>query len=221
MLEETSVFRRKLSPIGVYALLDPDHWPTVLSPFLRRLRRLGLDASVVQPPLCENEKWERFVEDNIRVIVLPDPPDLKESETRFLDNYLKKGGSIIVLGYPPRGLRRLLGVESRNVGKYEGLKMLKQMADRLPAGAIKRFGLELVFYVTLTGAEPLGVYESRPSVFQPGAYGVSRIERGKGCGIFIGIPSKTLLEKMPELFLDSLDFALSRSGLRYRGRYMG
>jgi hypothetical protein len=213
-LEETSMFRRELSPVGVYAPLDAAHWPTVLSPFLRKLRRLGLDAGVVQPPLCGGEKWERFVEDNIRVIVLPDPPELKESETRFLNSYFKRGGSIIVLGYPPRGLRRLLGVESRNIGRYEGLKLLSQMGDRIPAGIVRRFGFELVFCVTPTGAEALGVYESRPSVFQPGAYGVTRINGEGGCGIFIGVPSKIVLEKLPELFLDALDSALLRSGLK-------
>lgn len=213
-LKEISMFRRKLSPVGIYAPLDPDHWPTVLSPFLRKLRTLGLDASVVQPPLCKNEKWERFVEDNIRVIVLPDPPELNESETRFLGNYLKKGGAIIVLGYPPKGLRRLLGVESRNIGKYGGLKLLKKMADRVPAGTLKRFGFELVYCVTPTKAKPIGVYESIPSGFQPGAYGITRMESRGGCGVFIGIPSAVVVEKVPELLLDAVDSALSRSGLR-------
>jgi hypothetical protein len=213
-LEETSLFRREMSPVGVYAPLNTSHWPTVLSPFLRKLRRLGLDASVVQQPLCENEEWERLVEDKVRVLVLPDPPELKASETRFLANYLRKGGSIIVLGYPPKGLRRLLGVESRNIGKYGGLKLLKQMGDRVPAGTLKRFGFELVFCATPTEAEPIGVYESIPSGFQPGAYGVTRMESRGGCGIFIGIPSIVVLEKTPELFLDALDSALSRSGLR-------
>ncbi len=213
-LEATSLFRREMSPIGVYAPLNASYWPTVLSPFLRKLRRLGLDISIVQQPLHENRKWERFVENNVRVLVLPDPPELNAPETRFLNNYFRKNGSILVLGYPPKGLRRLLGVESRNVGKYGGLKLLKQMADRVPAGTLKKFGFELVFCVTPNRAEPIGVYESIPSGFQPGAYAVTKIKNGRGCGIFIGVPSMVVLEKVPELFLDALDSTLSGFSLR-------
>jgi len=209
----TDRLRRNLGPIGIYAPLNAPYWPTVLCPFLTKIRRIGLDASIVQQPLLGSGKWERFIEDNVKVLMIPDPPELGRSETKFLTSYVRKGGSIVVLGYPPEGLRQLLGIESRNVGKYGGLKLLKPTADRIPADLVRRFGFELVFCATLTDAEPMAVYESIPRGFQPGAFAITRVRRNKGSAFFIGIPSLVILESVPEVLLDVLDSALSGSGL--------
>jgi len=210
----TTRFRRQLSQIGIYAPLDAPYWPTVLSPFLRKIRRLGLDMSVVQLPLLGGEKWRKFIEEHVKVLVLPDPPELTQLEAKFLSGYVERGNSIVVMGYPPKALRPILGIESRNVGKYGGIKLLKPIADRMPIDIVKRFGFELVFCATPIEAEPLAVYESIPAGFQPGAYAVTRTKRNEGYAFFIGIPSLAVLEKVPELLLDVVDLTISRADLR-------
>ncbi|MGQ9691533.1 MAG: hypothetical protein ACUVQY_09825 [Thermoproteota archaeon] len=118
--EVTSKFRNLFSPIGVYVPLNASHWPTVLVPFLRKIRRLGMDFSIIQLPLREAGRWAKSIRRDVKVLLLPDPLELSRSEVKFLNGYLREGNSIVVFGYPPRGIRSLLGVESRNVGKYGG-----------------------------------------------------------------------------------------------------
>lgn len=213
-LKLTGPHRRKPIPVAVYSPLQASHWPNVLSPFLLRTRKLGLDLGVVQPPFSCDRKWKRWIKSNVKVLILPDPPELLESEAGFLAEYIKDGGELVVIGYPPSGIRKLMGIESRNIGRYGGLKLLRALGERVSIETVSRFGFELVFCATCVEAEPLAVYESIPSGYQPGAYAIARMQRGRGSGFFIGLPSALLLEKIPNILLDILDAALSRNDLR-------
>lgn len=91
--------------------------------------------------------------------------------------------------------------------------LLKPIGDRMPANVVRKMGFQLVFCATPMGAEPLAVYESIPSGFQPGAWAITE-KRNEGRAFFVGIPSSVVLDKIPELFLDMVDLGLSGSNFK-------
>jgi len=201
--------RRTDNPVAAYFPLDPVYWPTMGTKVLAGLRRIGLDARLIQPPLGDLKDWANRVRDRADVILLFDPPELRKCEARALADLCRSGSSLVVFGYPPSGLREVLGVDSRNVGKYGGYKLTEPLGRRTVAEEVKRFGFEFVFCPTLRGAEPLAVFESIPPGFQPGAFAVTRNRFGKGRACFVGVPSLVVLERTPELLLDLVDQGLA------------
>jgi len=196
----TADLRRSPRSIAAFIPLDPTYWPTMGTRVLRRLRSVGLDVDLIQAPL-----HSRGGMGQANVVLLLDPPELEAHEAAALAETCRSGSSLIVLGYPPSGLREVLGVESRNVGKYGGLKLTKRIGPRIKEGEIRRFGFELVFCPTLLGARPLGVFESIPPGFQPGAFSVTKNKFGRGTAYFVGVPSLATLERIPELLLDLIE----------------
>lgn len=206
--------RRSGNPVATYIPLDPSYWPTLGTKILAGLRCIGLDTLPVKLPLGPSRCWQEAVREQAAVIILFDPPELLKSEAEIIAGLCKSGSSLVVTGYPPSGLREILGVDSRNVGKYGGYKLSRAIGRRTKADQVKRFGFEFVFCPTLCGAKPLGVFESIPPGFQPGAFAVTENRLGKGNAYFIGIPAIPLLERAPELLLDIVDHELRRKGGR-------
>ena len=207
-------FRRSENPVASYIPSNPSYWPTLGTKVLAGLRRIGLDTVPVKSPLAPSRYWQKALRKRAAVIILFDPPELLKSEAEAIADLCKSGSSLVVTGYPPSGLREVLGVDSRNVGKYGGYKLTQAIGRRTQAGEVRRFGFEFVFCPTLCGAKSLGVFESIPPGFQPGAFALTRNRFGRGNAYFVGIPAIALLERAPELLLDIVDRELRRKGDR-------
>jgi len=208
----TERLRRSKSQVAAFFPQDPTYWPTVGTKVLASLRQAGLDIDPVQMPQGGSSSWLKLATSRHRVLILFDPPELKPFEARALAAMCKSGSSLIVLGYPPSGLREVLGVESRNIGKYGGFKLVERVGPRTPEGEVMKLGYEFVFCPTLRGAEPLAVLESIPHGFQPGAFAITRHRFGRGTSYFVAIPSLVALDRARDLLLDLVEAAMSGKG---------
>jgi len=187
---------------------------------LQLFRKLGVDLSLVQLPLHgKNVKLSE-----VSLIILADPPELDGDEVAFLGKYVEDGGAILVTGYPPTGLRPVLGVDERNVGKYGGVEVIVDYLKRCSRGKILGMGYRLVYCPTLNGSEPLAILRKPKGyggVRDIGSYAATLKEYGKGLAVFTGVPAKTLLTDLSPFFLDLVDLCLAHSGKELKWEFEG
>ena len=205
--------------IALFLPLRPEYWVTAQR-FLKLSRKVGLEVTLIQLPIS-GEVPEGAA---APLIVLADPPELEEREVRFLEEHVKKGGALLVIGYPPAGLRKLLGIEGRNVGKYGAVKPIVELR-RNAKDAVLEIGYKLVYCPTLLSAKPLAILRNPLTGYgggyQPGAYAATLNKYRKGLAIFSGIPYKTLLTAIPSFLLDLVDLCLEHSGKRLAWDFQG
>ena len=197
--------------VALFLPRKPEYW-AFAQHILRLLRRIGVDLSLIQLPL-HSKNFD--LSEKVSLIILADPPELDNEEVKFLEKYVEEGGALLVTGYPPAGLRPLLGVSERNVGKYGGVEITVDFLKRNPRGKILELGYRLAYCPRLDGAEPLAVMR-KPKGYRGGidvgGYAATVNKYGEGLSVFTGIPMKTLLASIPSFFLDLVDFCLVHSG---------
>ena len=206
--------------IGLFLPRRPEYW-AFAQHVLRLLRRVGVDLSLIQLPL-HSKGYE--LEEEVSLIVLADPSELDSEEARFLEKYVEEGGTLLVTGYPPTGLRSLLGVNERNVGKYGGVEITVDFFKRNSKGKVLEFGYRLVYCPKLEGAEPLAVLrkpKGYKGVVDIGGYAATLKKYGKGIAVFTGVPAKTLLSDIPSFFLDLVDLCLSHKSRELKWELRG
>jgi len=204
--------------ISLFLPRRPEYW-VFAQEVLKMFRILGLDVSLIQLPLNGTE----FKINDKSLIILPDPPELDKEETSFLEEYVRKNGTILVTGYPPEGIREVLGIEERNVGRYGGVEIVQNFR-RNHAGKTLELGYRLVYCPTLMGAKPLA-FLKRPDSYggirDIGGYAATLRKYGRGLAVFTGVPIKTLLKDIPSLFLDLVDLCLVHTGRSLMWEFKG